>query len=80
MMTREEIKVRNLDILADYHEKLRREPDLRQLFLELTLRCNEHCFHCGSSCAENLPDGLPLENYKAILDEVKENFFTKFKF
>jgi len=76
-MTREEIKVRNLDTLATYHEKLRKAPDLRQLFLELTLKCNEHCFHCGSSCAENLPDGLPLDTYKAILDEVKRNFGTK---
>ena len=72
-MTREEIKRRNLDTLAEYHEKLRKEPQLRQLFLELTLKCNEHCFHCGSSCAADLPDGLPLEEYKELLAEVKEN-------
>lgn len=76
-MTREEIKRRNLDTLAEYHEKLRKEPQLRQLFLELTLKCNEHCFHCGSSCAADLPDGLPLEEYKELLAEVKENFGTK---
>lgn len=76
-MTREEIKIRNLDTLADYQKKLRKEPILKQLFLELTLKCNEHCFHCGSSCGGNLPDGLPLEKYKLLLDEVKENFGTK---
>ncbi len=76
-MTREEIKIRNLDTLADYQKKLRKEPILKQLFLELTLKCNEHCFHCGSSCGGNLPDGLPLEKYKSLLDEVKENFGTK---
>jgi len=76
-MTREEIKIRNLDTLADYQKKLRKEPILKQLFLELTLKCNEHCFHCGSSCGGNLPDGLPLEKYKSLLGEVKENFGTK---
>ncbi|MCR5210064.1 MAG: radical SAM protein [Lachnospiraceae bacterium] len=76
-MTREEIKIRNLDTLADYQKKLRKEPILKQLFLELTLKCNEHCFHCGSSCGGNLPDGLPVEKYKSLLDEVKENFGTK---
>lgn len=77
IMTKEEIKTANLDLLAEHQKKLCREPELRQLFLELTLKCNEHCFHCGSSCAGNLPDGLPLEKYKEILDEVKENFGTK---
>ena len=76
-MTREEIKIRNLDTLADYQKKLRKEPILKQFFLELTLKCNEHCFHCGSSCGGNLLDGLPLEKYKLLLDEVKENFGTK---
>ena len=36
-MDRLEIKRQNLDTLADYHEKLRKAPELRQLFLELTL-------------------------------------------
>ena len=75
-MTKDEIKRANLCSLADYHEKLRKEPQLRQLFFELTLRCNEACFHCGSSCAADRPDGLPLEKLKSILDEVKENFGT----
>ena len=44
------LKERNMDMLADHIRGLYRKPDLRQLFLELTLRCNEHCFHCGSNC------------------------------
>jgi len=76
MMTKQEIKLANLNMLADHQEKLCREPQLRQLFFELTLRCNEACFHCGSSCAANRPDGLPLEKLKEILDEVKANFGT----
>lgn len=76
-MTKAEIKEKNLDTLAEYRSKLRKEPKLRQLFLELTLKCNEHCFHCGSGCHAQMPDGLPLEQYKKLLDEVKEKFGTK---
>ena len=75
-MTREEIKTKNLDTLAAYHAKLRKQPQLRQLFLELTLKCNEHCFHCGSGCAADLPHGLALEEYKKLLREVKDEFGT----
>ena len=75
-MEKNEIKTINLDKLADYQMKLCKEPKLHQLFLELTLKCNEFCFHCGSGCGKDLPDGLPLEKYKEILDEVKENFGT----
>ena len=74
---REEIrslKIRHMEQLAAYREKLYREPQLRQLFFELTLRCNERCFHCGSRCAADMPDGLPAEKYKEILDEVRRNF------
>ncbi len=76
-MTREEIKRKNLDTLAAWQEKLCKEPQLRQLFLELTLRCNEHCFHCGSGCAPDLPHGLTLDQYRTLLDHVKAEFGTK---
>ena len=75
-MDKNEIKTKNLDTLAEYQAQLCKEPKLHQLFLELTLKCNEFCFHCGSGCSKELPDGLPLEKYKEILDEVKENFGT----
>ncbi len=76
-MTRDEIKLHNLNTLADYHERLRKAPVLRQLFLELTLKCNEHCFHCGSSCSPKQPEGLPLSKYREILNEVRTEFGTK---
>ena len=44
------VKGMQMDKLAEFHRKLYKEPILRLLFLELTLRCNEHCFHCGSRC------------------------------
>lgn len=76
-MTREEIlqlKRSQSEMLAQFREELYVRPRLCQLFFELTLKCNEACFHCGSSCGAGRPDGLPAEVYKSILDEVKENF------
>ena len=67
-------KEKDLAALSAYHEKLWREPELRQLFLELTLRCNMGCFHCGSNCTANGGEELTLDDYKRILDEVKEDF------
>ena len=69
-----EIKIQHAEKLAAYREKLYSHPQLRQLFFELTLKCNEACFHCGSSCGAARPDGLPAEKYIDILDEVKRNF------
>lgn len=76
-MDREEIyalKKQHLEKLAEYRNSLYRQPQLRQLFFELTLKCNEACFHCGSSCGAARPDGLPARVYAGILDEVKQNF------
>lgn len=69
------IKERHLDQMEAYVRTLYRKPQLRNLFLELTLQCNERCFHCGSSCTpQKQEDLLSLEEYKAILDQVKEDF------
>ncbi|MBO6046409.1 MAG: radical SAM protein, partial [Erysipelotrichaceae bacterium] len=53
------------------------KPYLRHLFLELTLKCNEHCFHCGSNCTSIAGEELTLEEYKDIIDQIKEDFGTK---
>lgn len=45
-----ELKQAHFDKLNLYKEKLRRDPELKSLFLEMTLQCNEHCRHCGSNC------------------------------
>ena len=76
-MTKSEIKKHNLDTLADYHAELQKKPVLKQFFLELTLKCNERCFHCGSRCSAEQPDGLDIEEYKRVLREVKERYGTK---
>ena len=35
-------------------KQLNRKPVLRTLFIELTLRCNARCEHCGSSCGDEI--------------------------
>lgn len=71
------LKTKHLDALASYREGLYKAPQLRQLFLEFTLRCNEHCKHCGSSCGDVPCPEISLDDYKKILDKVKKDFGTK---
>ena len=68
------VKEQHLDQLADYVRGLYREPELRQLFLELTLQCNAHCFHCGSNCTSAVGEQLSADEYRAILDQIKADF------
>ena len=68
------LKEKHLNQLADYTKKLYREPQLRHLFLELTLQCNENCFHCGSRCTAEKGDELSADEFKRIIDEVSEDF------
>ena len=74
-----EMKKRHLRAMADYRRELCQKPELRNLFLELTVRCNERCLHCGSSCGEVTAKELPAEVYKRLLDEVKADFGTERK-
>lgn len=60
--------------LAQYRECLYQKPELRELFLELTLRCNENCFHCGSRCGDVRSDELSLQQYEELLNEVRREF------
>lgn len=38
---------------------------------EITMGCNMRCDHCGSSCAEPLPDELTTEEALALCDDLK---------
>ena len=71
------VKQTHLEQVAAWREQKYREPELRQLFLELTLRCNERCLHCGSACGDVPAFELPVETCRRILDEVKEDFSPK---
>ena len=76
-MKREEIlaiKKKQLESLQQYRKKLYGAPQLRQLFMELTLKCNAACFPCGSRCTPQSPDGLPVEEYVRVLRQVKERY------
>lgn len=67
-------KFEHLNMLADYRHKLRLQPDLRYLFFELTMRCNERCLHCGSYCGDVKSEEMPVEVYYKLLDQVKRDF------
>ena len=72
-----DVKRDHLNRLVDYTRTLYAKPELRKLFFELTLQCNAHCFHCGSSCTFERGDELALAEWRRIIDEVYEDFGTK---
>lgn len=77
-MNASEVKTAHLKQLAEYRRSIMASPPLRNLFLELTLRCNEKCIHCGSRCGEHdTVQELTLDQYKKILDDVKRDFGTE---
>lgn len=69
-------KLNHMQQLVDYREKkLRKNPQLRSLFIEMTGLCNERCRHCGSSCGDyEVENQLSIDEIKAVLDTVKEDF------
>lgn len=73
------VKKEHLGKLREYREQLKIKPRLRFLFLELTLRCNENCLHCGSRCGDVKSEELSVETYKAFLDKIKADFGTEDK-
>ena len=56
-------------------ERNSHHPDLQQLFLEVTPRCNLSCIHCGSRCDEHaLIEEVSLDEYKDLLSRVRDEF------
>jgi MoaA/NifB/PqqE/SkfB family radical SAM enzyme len=39
---------------------------------EITMGCNMRCKHCGSSCAEALPDELNTSEALEVCDQLKD--------
>lgn len=73
-----EIKIKNLDRLYDYRQKLYKSPKLRDLFLEVTSRCNARCEHCGSSCGDKIiKDEISAEDLKKTLLEISKHYNPK---
>lgn len=72
----QDVKRAHLNKLADHTRTLYKKPELRKLFFELTLQCNERCFHCGSSCTATRGDELSCEEWLSLIDQVKADFGT----
>lgn len=70
-----DIKKKHLKELADYRDNfLRKNPELRSLFIEMTLNCNQHCRHCGSSCGDVvMQDQLTDQEIKDFLLQTKND-------
>ena len=62
-MLNTKIKEQHLNTLKEYRKSLMTNPQLRYLFLELTMKCNERCIHCGSRCGDVTSEELTLEQY-----------------
>lgn len=70
-------KTRNLEKLYEYRKKLYNKPILKNLFLEVTSRCNAKCEHCGSSCGgKNVIDEISATDLKRTLYEISQHYNT----
>ena len=73
-----EVKRGHMEQLAAYRDTVLASPPLKNLFLELTLRCNENCIHCGSRCTGTArAEELTTEEYFRLLDQVAKDFGPK---
>lgn len=61
----EEEKNLHFQQVNQYQNKLRRKPVLKNLFIEMTIRCNAHCLHCGSSCGD-IKENNPLSDHEIL--------------
>lgn len=73
-MNKTKMKLSHLDLQYNVRNKFFEKPVLQQLFFELTLNCNEHCWHCGSRCGDVRADEMSPEQWKEILDQLKEDY------
>ena len=73
-MNKNKVKLSHLDLQYDVRKKFFKKPVLKQLFFELTLNCNEHCWHCGSRCGDIKAEEMNPQEWKNILDQVKADF------
>ena len=73
-----QIKIKNLDKLYEYRQKLYEKPILKDLFIEITSRCNAHCEHCGSSCGDKIiTDEISADYLKRTLLEISQKYNAK---
>lgn len=70
-------KIEDMQQLSAYRKQLLQKPQLRNLFLELTLQCNENCLHCGSRCSAERSTELTFRQYQAFLEKIRQDFGTE---
>lgn len=71
----EKYKIKNLNKLAKYRKKVVKKPILKDLFLEVTSRCNAHCEHCGSSCGNKIDKNeIDAETLKKTLLDISKKY------
>ena len=65
--------------LREFRKSLYTNPRLRQLFFEVTSRCNARCEHCGSRC-DDKEQGKEIEAkyIKKVLKEVSEHYDPRY--
>ncbi|MCR5272754.1 MAG: radical SAM protein [Lachnospiraceae bacterium] len=72
------VKAGHFKKLNKYKESLRKDPKLKSLFIEATLRCNEHCVHCGSNCGDLvLKDEVEDKQIIEALEILKEDLILE---
>ncbi|MDO4467557.1 MAG: radical SAM protein [Bacillota bacterium] len=68
-------KIEHLNRLAEYRKELQKQPQLRQLFIEMTMHCNQHCRHCGSKCGDvQEVSSLSKKEIMDVMQEVIDSF------
>ena len=63
-----------LEKTAQKRAQLKQDHPLLQLFLELTLRCNERCLHCGSNCGDARCPEVSSADLERLLQKVSRDF------
>lgn len=67
-----QVKEVHLAKVREYIDELWEKPSLDQLFIEMTINCNEHCRHCGSKCGDlKMKDQLTDEEIINFLADLK---------
>jgi radical SAM protein with 4Fe4S-binding SPASM domain len=70
-----QLKIKGLEKTYETKLEAMKTHELQQIFLEVTLRCNAKCEHCGSSCGEKIQkDEVSAEDLKRMLKDVANHY------
>ena len=75
--TKKVIQAKKKELNNVYNEvkEMIKKPKLSNLFLEVTLRCNAKCEHCGSNCGYTIPkDEISADYLKKTLLEIASKY------